>query len=55
MILKVTGKVIPQDPEGFLLNPEDWSKAIAMTFGEAEGILLSQKHFEKFDSMCAVC
>ncbi|NAW34851.1 TusE/DsrC/DsvC family sulfur relay protein [Halomonas alimentaria] len=39
-------KNIPLDPEGFLVDMEDWSPEVAERLAEEEGILLSEEHWE---------
>lgn len=34
----------PQDPEGFLLNQEDWTREIAEALAAAEGRTLTEDH-----------
>lgn len=39
-------KNIPLDPEGFLVDMEDWSPEVAERLAEEEGIVLSEEHWE---------
>lgn len=38
--------MIPRDPQGFLVNLEDWSEEVAVTIAREEGIELSDDHWE---------
>ena len=40
--MKIT---IPRDPEGYLLNPEDWSENIANALAREEGIELDDEYW----------
>jgi tRNA 2-thiouridine synthesizing protein E len=40
------GKQIEVTDEGYLANPEDWSKEVATEMAKEDGIELSEKHFE---------
>ncbi|MCE0732079.1 TusE/DsrC/DsvC family sulfur relay protein [Halomonas sp. G15] len=44
--LSLSGKDIPLDPEGFLVNMGDWSPEVAERLAEEEGIVLSKEHWE---------
>jgi len=37
---------IESDPNGYLLNLDDWSESIAVSIADAEGIDLTVKHWE---------
>ncbi|KZY71062.1 sulfur relay protein TusE [Oleiphilus sp. HI0071] len=38
--------MIPRDPQGFLINLEDWSEEVAVTIAREEGIELNDDHWE---------
>ena len=40
------GKQIEVTEEGYLTNPDDWSKEVAIEMAKEDGIELSEKHFE---------
>jgi len=40
------GKEIPTDERGYLLNTADWSEELAEAMAEAEGIKLTEKHWD---------
>ena len=40
------GKEIPTDERGYLLNTADWSEELAEAMAEAEGITLTEKHWD---------
>lgn len=42
----LAGKTIEVTDEGYLVNPVDWSKEVAVQLAEEQGIVLSDKHFE---------
>lgn len=44
--LSLDEKNIPLDPEGFLVNMEDWSPEVAERLAEEEGIVLGEEHWE---------
>jgi len=44
--LRVDGREIELDQEGFLVNLGDWSDAVASALAEHEGMLLTDAHFE---------
>lgn len=41
-----SNKTIKLDPEGYLVNQEQWSEAIAEQLAEEEGMLLTSAHWE---------
>ena len=45
-VLRVNGKTIPTDAEGYLINLDDWSEDVAMAQAEREGLELSPAHWE---------
>ncbi|MGM0915777.1 MAG: TusE/DsrC/DsvC family sulfur relay protein [Pseudomonadota bacterium] len=44
--LSFAKQTIPLDPEGFLVNMEDWSPEVAEQLAVEEGIVLSEEHWE---------
>ncbi|SDK15028.1 TusE/DsrC/DsvC family sulfur relay protein [Microbulbifer yueqingensis] len=44
--ISVEGREIPLDKEGFLRNLDDWSPAVADALAKAEGIELTDAHWE---------
>lgn len=42
---------IETDAEGYLIDPADWSEAIAQTLAEAEGISLTEDHWRAIHFM----
>ncbi|WP_346836475.1 TusE/DsrC/DsvC family sulfur relay protein [Microbulbifer sp. SAOS-129_SWC] len=44
--LVIEGREIPLDKEGFLRNLDDWSPAVAEQLAHAEGIELSEAHWQ---------
>lgn len=45
MMIKVNGKAIPVDEEGFLLDPNQWDEDVARALAEREGIELTDTHW----------
>ncbi|MDD5297191.1 MAG: TusE/DsrC/DsvC family sulfur relay protein [Rhodocyclaceae bacterium] len=45
MALEIQGSVIPTDQEGYLLEPEDWSEAVAEELARQENIELTPDHW----------
>ena len=45
-MLELAGKQIETDAQGYLLHLEDWSEALAEQIAAAEGIALSEAHWE---------
>ncbi|HEY5683404.1 MAG TPA: TusE/DsrC/DsvC family sulfur relay protein [Sulfuricaulis sp.] len=45
MSYEFNGKTIETDANGFLTNPEDWSKELAEHIATLEGISLTPKHW----------
>ncbi|WP_404377786.1 TusE/DsrC/DsvC family sulfur relay protein [Vreelandella aquamarina] len=39
-------KKIKVDPEGYLVEQEDWSEAVAELLAEDEGLVLTEQHWE---------
>jgi len=46
MSLEVNGKTIETDVNGYLANIEDWSEAVASAIADAEGLALTDKHWD---------
>ena len=46
MALGVGGKSIETDEEGYLVNRDDWTNDIAGAIAQAEGIDMSENHWE---------
>ncbi|HSG02977.1 MAG TPA: TusE/DsrC/DsvC family sulfur relay protein [Marinobacterium sp.] len=44
--LRVGGQPVPLDPEGYLANLTDWSKAVAEALAQEESLELSDAHWE---------
>lgn len=44
--LPLVDRRIPLDPEGYLINLDDWSPEVAHALAEEEGIALSDEHWE---------
>ena len=44
MVLKVEGRAIPVDEEGFLIDPNDWTEDIAEVIAEKDGYKLKDDH-----------
>ena len=45
-MLELAGKQIETDAQGYLLHLDDWSEALAEQIAAAEGITLSDAHWE---------
>ena len=41
----IDGLTVHRDEAGYLIDPEEWSKAVAEHFAREEGIVLQQEHF----------
>ncbi len=46
MALMVDGKEIPTDEKGYLLNTADWNERVAEAIAAAEGLELTQEHWD---------
>ena len=46
MSFEVDGKTIATTPSGFLVNIEDWSKALAELIAKEEGLALTDRHWD---------
>jgi tRNA 2-thiouridine synthesizing protein E len=44
--LRVSGKEVETDSEGYLKNLADWSEGFAQTQARAEGLVLTNEHWE---------
>lgn len=44
--LRIEGRVIEIDQQGFLVDLTDWSEAVAIALAENEGLTLGHEHFE---------
>lgn len=47
--LSIQDKQVGVDPEGYLIDLDDWSPLIAQTLAEEEGITLTREHWEVLD------
>lgn len=45
-MLEFAGRVIETDVQGYLMNSNDWSEALAMILAEQEDIILTNAHWE---------
>lgn len=45
----IAGKTVDVNPEGYLENPSDWTKEMAVEIADEIGIRLTDKHFEVVD------
>jgi tRNA 2-thiouridine synthesizing protein E len=50
-MLKVNEKLIEVDSEGYLINPEEWNKEVAIELAKSEDIELSDDYWAIFDFM----
>ncbi|NOZ11077.1 MAG: TusE/DsrC/DsvC family sulfur relay protein [Gammaproteobacteria bacterium] len=46
MAYEIDGKTVETDKNGYLVNVEDWSEAVAELIASDEGIDLSQEHWD---------
>ncbi len=46
MALEVEGKTVETTDNGYLVNLEDWSEAVAEAIAKVEGIELTQQHWD---------
>jgi tRNA 2-thiouridine synthesizing protein E len=46
MSIEFNGKTIETDKNGYLVNLDDWSKELAEHLAQADGIALTQKHWD---------
>ena len=49
MSFEYNGKTIETDANGYMQNPEDWSKELAEHMAQMEGVTLTQKHWDIID------
>ena len=49
LTIEVKGRLIPLDADGYLLDPEDWSAAVAEQMAEEDGVTLSDEHWLLID------
>ena len=47
----IKGCTIHRDEAGYLIDPEEWNKAVAEHFAKEEGIVLQQEHFAIIEFM----
>jgi len=47
----IAGKEVEVNEEGFLQNPNDWSKEVAKEIAKEEGLELGDKHWQVIDYM----
>ena len=46
MALEVEGKTVETNENGYLVNLEDWSEAVAAAIAEADKLELTEKHWD---------
>ena len=46
MSIEFDGKTIETTPNGYLVNVEDWSEALAEVIAKEEGVELTEKHWD---------
>ena len=46
MAITVNGKEIKTNESGYLANSEEWSEAVANALAEAQGLTLSERHWD---------
>ena len=44
--ITISGKTIALDDDGFVANPNDWSPQVSEYFSAADGVLLTEKHWQ---------
>jgi tRNA 2-thiouridine synthesizing protein E len=49
--MNINNQEIPLDPEGYLINPEDWNREIAVKLADSENIKLDDDYWTIFDFM----
>jgi len=47
--IEVSGSTIELTDEGFLTDPSEWNKDVAIALAKEEGIELTDKHYEVFE------
>ena len=45
MPIEIMGKVLPTDPEGYLMDPADWSEEAAAELARQEQVVLTDRHW----------
>lgn len=55
MALRVNGKTIATNKEGFLVHQEDWSEAVGEALAEAHSIDLNENHREILRALREYC
>ena len=45
MPLETAGKALPVDDEGYLVDPADWSREVAVELARREGVVLTDEHW----------
>ncbi len=46
MQYEVDGKIVEADANGYLVNQNDWSEAVAEKIAEGDGLSLTEKHWD---------
>lgn len=46
MSFECDGKTIETNPQGYLVNQDDWSADVARTLAQTEGIALTDRHWD---------
>lgn len=46
MALEVDGKTIETDENGYLVNADDWSEAVALAIAEADKLEMTDQHWD---------
>ena len=49
--MQISGKDIEQDPEGYLVDPDDWNPEVAKMLAQEENLTLDDNHWHVFDFM----
>jgi len=49
MTYEVNGKTLETNENGYLANPDDWDRDVAQAIAAAEGLALSQDHWDLID------
>jgi tRNA 2-thiouridine synthesizing protein E len=44
-MLEIEGRALPVDDEGYLVDPADWSEAVAVELARREGVALTDAHW----------
>ncbi|MCP4182162.1 MAG: TusE/DsrC/DsvC family sulfur relay protein [Hyphomicrobiales bacterium] len=47
----IDGRTVSRDEAGYLIDSEEWNKAVAVHFAKEEGIVLQQEHFTIIEFM----